>query len=107
MSDIFNHQFDAMMDRDEYCGFWVGNRGGHRSPSDPLYYHRKIKFEKIVSKTDKSYLFSIEGLGDVWVPKKICRHMSMSESSVYIHSGTFTSICRDFRNQDIGDDFNE
>ena len=102
MSDIFDHMLDAYMDRDgDWCGDY-SNRGSCRQ-SNPLFYHRHVKFESIVHETPKSYLFNIEGK-DLWIPKKICRQLCLDDKTVYIHREIFQSIV--CKHQDgVGDDF--
>ncbi len=57
---------------------------------NPLYYHKRFQFNKIVAETEKSYLFNFprgDSTLDVWVPKSVCA--KLKKKTVYIHRLTF------------------
>ena len=100
---MFDHEFNARMDRDEYTGGYFSShcRSNSDFNKDPLFYHTKVKFNALVRKTDKAYLLMFEGFNKIWIPVKICRHFDLSTRTVYVHTKTF----REIRDNSIGSDF--
>lgn len=82
MSDIFDHNFDAMESR--------YNDGYPSHKKDRMYHHREIIMD-IIHRTEKSLLIKWEHYPiNVWVPLKICRNIK--EGSMFIHGNTFSKI---------------
>lgn len=108
MSDCFDHMVDAFedyeargCDDDAGDGSWFLSRRGrrgrrsHRSSTfvrDPLYYHTKLEFERIVHRTDKAILFEFKRFGEQWVPEKLCRKLDEEECSVFVYTPFIRSI---------------
>ena len=91
MSDCFDHLTDAyesydrsledLSDKQLKCNPWA-------KPSyNPLYYHKKLKFQETVVETDLAYLLRLKGSKGVWVPKSICRNKA--KHSVMVHKATY------------------
>lgn len=123
MSDIFDHEcdaFDSMSWDDDYCYM------SHQRLSDktfrkldraakPSYteeeilenYFTKYVFDLIEHETPKAFLFLMEFEGSqypvsIWVPKSICRGLSRSKSTVYLHTGTFARVFAEFKEKNNG-----
>jgi hypothetical protein len=93
MSDCFDHMFDAYSSRfdedyeDDGFGYNIG------TSKNPDYYHTKIKFKSIVFQTEKAYLLDIgKEKFEVWIPKKVCRHLSELDKTIFIHTETLSKI---------------
>ena len=92
MSDCFDHAFDAHQSREDAL-LWGMGEPRSQFKRDPLFYHRCITFEHLITETEKAYLFCIKGT-EVWLPKKICRQLSTEENQVYVHRKTYGEIIR-------------
>lgn len=91
--DVFEHDvtaFENMLDKagNPVDGDFTWGKSSFKV--DPLYYHTKVKFNRIKAETKRSYLFSFSNSIDIWVPKKVCRELK--EDSVYIHINTLRKI---------------
>ena len=59
--------------------------------SDRDYYHKPIKFTKLMNETEKSYLIDYEGL-NLWIPKKICRYEDFDKCTMKVHRHILSQI---------------
>lgn len=82
MSDCFNHALDAFESQ-----YWEVERYCKSSNSNfqynSLFYHTKYKEIKLITQTDKAYLFKTLK-GSFWIPKSLCRKYEPKKKSVYI-----------------------
>ena len=67
-----------------------------------LFYHSKIFFKEITAETDNAYLLKINKKRELWIPKSICKNMTLNpkdyESSfVYIHTETYKKIVKGYK----------
>ena len=67
-----------------------------------LFHHGKIFFDSILAETDKAYLLKINSKMDLWIPKKICKHMTLNKEDymsyfVYVHTKTYNSIVKRYK----------
>lgn len=97
MSDIFDHEADAWdsLDRAFDEGFvWyrssMGRIGANNFVRDPLFYHCKLRFKRIVAETEKAYLFKIKKRVGVWIPKSVCRRLK--KKTVYVHKSVASNL---------------
>lgn len=96
MSDTFNHEADAWdsLNQEFEEGFvWYhspGATGLSNFARDPLYYHRKLRFKKIVAETEKAYLFKLKKRTGVWIPKSVCRRLK--KKTVYVHKSVSRNL---------------
>lgn len=106
MSDIFDHGLDAYEDLGSYyAGDREGWPEGSWSAPDPLYYHTKVVFEKIVAETEKAYLIHESQFNqEVWVPKSICRELNLKDNTVYCHRAIYYSILKKKAEEIYGQD---
>ena len=88
MSDMFDHECDAMESRDEAYAFPNRQLGKSRTfVPNPLHFHMEITYGVIETETDAAYL-----MDGRWIPKKICRHVDTENKSMWVHQNTFESI---------------
>lgn len=91
MSDTFNHYVDAMESYDRaYDDGCLTSSYDHYHEKDPLYYFTKVDYMRIVTQTEKAYLFQIGDYEGVWVAKSVCR--KLDKNSVYVHTNTYRKI---------------
>lgn len=84
-----------------FCDMWDGWDGPDGEPSDPLYYHHQINFTRFIAQTKKAYHLDIPGVGDVWIPRSICREMDKAAGSVWVHSRTYNAVTQTARESDL------
>lgn len=96
MSDCFDHMCDAYdqhynFDGDDHMygeddNYYSRSNRSRRigRPSNPLYYHTKIKFNNIERITTKAFLFNVEDHVGLWVPISWCKEMDEENNTVYI-----------------------
>ena len=67
-----------------------------------LFYHSKILFKEITTETNKAYLLKINKKMELWIPKGICKNMTLNpkdydSSFVYIHTKTYDKIVKRYK----------
>jgi hypothetical protein len=65
------------------------------------FYHRNYKFNSIIKSTEKSYYIDMVVKDEtkpmqLWIPKKICRDLSLVNKTVMIHFPTLGKIVETF-----------
>lgn len=87
MSDTFSHYVDAMESYDRAYDEGCLTSSYVRFRKNPLFYFTKVNYIKIVTQTEKAYLFQIGDFEGVWIAKSICRNLD--KNSVYVHTDTY------------------
>lgn len=73
---------------DEHVAWMLGeNRGrGSRDGYDPLFYHDRVRFNRMVNTTEKAVQLELPDGMWIWVPRSVCRNWE--EGAVWIHRKT-------------------
>lgn len=92
MSDTFDHEGDAWdsyeSNREDggYYDEGFARRGTRKMVMDPLYYHTRVKFKRLVNTTDKAVQLELLDGREMWVPRSVCREWG--DGTVYVHTRT-------------------
>lgn len=86
MSDTFDHEGDAWASRDFLDDEYQESGPARPSTYDPLYYHHRLDFKRLVGATEKAVKIELLDGREMWLARKVCRRWT--EGSVYVHTIT-------------------
>lgn len=88
MSDMFNHELEAMENRDEAYSFPTGQYGDSDTfVPNPLFYHVGVRYKSLSRETSDMFL-----IDDRWIPKKLCRDHEPENNIIWIHRASYQNI---------------